>query len=66
MRKNYPLRIDAELFDAIKRWADDEFRSANGQIEFLLRQALTESGRVSTKTLSDIPPANHPEESPSD
>jgi hypothetical protein len=44
-RKPYLLRIDPELFAALQRWADDELRSVNGQIEFLLRRALAEAGR---------------------
>ncbi|HVO97107.1 MAG TPA: hypothetical protein VMT15_03530 [Bryobacteraceae bacterium] len=45
MRKNYPLRIDAEVFDAMRRWAYDDLRSLNGQIEYLLREALRRAGR---------------------
>ena len=47
MRKNYPLRIDAEVLDAVRRWADDDLRSLNGQIEFLLRELLRNAGRLS-------------------
>jgi hypothetical protein len=47
VRKNYPLRIDAEVMDAVRRWADDDLRSLNGQIEFLLREALRKVGRLS-------------------
>ncbi len=39
-RRTYLLRLDAEDFEELRRWADDEFRSLNGQIEFVLRQAL--------------------------
>ncbi len=39
-RKSFPLRISSRLFEEIKKWADDEMRSVNGQIEFLLREAL--------------------------
>ena len=46
VRKNYPLRIDAEVLDAIRRWADDDLRSLNGQIEFLLREMLKNVGRL--------------------
>jgi len=46
VRKNYPLRIDAEVLDAVRRWADDDLRSLNGQIEFLLRQMLRNVGRL--------------------
>jgi hypothetical protein len=44
-RKPFLLRIDREILDAVQRWADDDLRSLNGQIEFLLRRALVESGR---------------------
>jgi hypothetical protein len=46
MRKNYPLRIDAEVLDVVRRWADDDLRSLNGQIEFLLRELLRKVGRL--------------------
>jgi hypothetical protein len=46
VRKNYPLRIDAEVLDAVRRWADDDLRSLNGQIEFLLRESLRRAGRL--------------------
>ena len=45
-RKPFLLRIDREVLEAIQRWADDELRSLNGQIEFLLRCALLEEGRL--------------------
>lgn len=45
-RKAYPLRIREDVYDALRRWADDEMRSVNGQIEFLLRDALLKSGRL--------------------
>lgn len=45
-KKAYPLRINAEVLDAIQRWADDELRSANAQIEYVLREALRRSGRL--------------------
>ncbi len=44
-RKPFLLRIDREVLDAVQRWADDDLRSLNGQIEFLLRRALKEAGR---------------------
>jgi len=40
------LRIDREVMDALQRWADDDLRSLNGQIEFLLRNALKEAKRI--------------------
>jgi hypothetical protein len=45
-RKSFLLRMDPDLYDALARWASDELRSLNGQIEFLLRQKLAESGRA--------------------
>lgn len=44
-RKSFLLRIDRDVLDAIQRWADDDLRSVNGQIEFLLRRALKDAGR---------------------
>jgi hypothetical protein len=44
-RKNFPLRIDKKLFNAIEQWAADDFRSVNSHIEFLLREALIKAGR---------------------
>lgn len=44
-RKAYPLRIDRQLYRALRRWADDDLRSVNAQIEFLLTQALRRAGR---------------------
>ena len=44
-RKPFLLRIDRETLDAVQRWADDDLRSLNGQIEFLLRRTLKEVGR---------------------
>jgi hypothetical protein len=45
-RKPFLLRIDREVIDALQRWADDDLRSLNGQIEFLLRKALKEAKRI--------------------
>jgi hypothetical protein len=44
-RKPFLLRIDRDILDAVQRWADDDLRSLNGQIEFLLRRGLKEAGR---------------------
>ena len=48
-RKPFLLRLDPKLHEALQRWADDELRSLNAQIEFILRQALAERGRLSKK-----------------
>ncbi|MET8974650.1 hypothetical protein ABZX85_03435 [Streptomyces sp. NPDC004539] len=45
-RKQVLLRLDPAVYDALARWAGDELRSANAQIEFLLRKALQEAGRL--------------------
>ena len=45
-KKSYPLRINPDVLAAMQRWADDEIRSLNAQIEYVLRNALVESGRV--------------------
>jgi hypothetical protein len=48
-RKPFLLRIDREVLEAVQRWADDDLRSLNGQIEFLLRRALKDGGREQKK-----------------
>jgi hypothetical protein len=54
-RKSFPLRLSPELYDELRRWAEQEFRSVNGQIEFLLREAVRKrTGRV-------VPPAGERE-----
>ena len=45
-RKPFLLRIDREVIDAVQRWANDDLRSLNAQIEFVLRRALQQSGRL--------------------
>lgn len=49
-RKTFLLRIDAKMLDRLRRWADDDLRSLNGQIEYLLREALRSSGRLKSGT----------------
>ena len=44
-RKSFLLRIDPEVLEKVQRWANDDLRSLNGQIEFLLRRALRDTGR---------------------
>ena len=51
--KSFVLRIDSEMMEAIEKWAADEFRSVNGQIQYVLDQALKKAGRFpvgNTKT----------------
>ena len=44
-RKAFSLRVDRKVLEAVQRWANDDLRSLNGQIEFLLRRALLQAGR---------------------
>jgi hypothetical protein len=53
-RKNILLRLDPVVYDAIARWAGDELRSSNAQIEFMLRRSLSSAGRLPTK--AGLPP----------
>ncbi len=46
MKKSFVLRIDEATYKALEKWANDEFRSVNGQIEWLLDQKLKEAGRL--------------------
>ncbi|MEF2277491.1 hypothetical protein V3W47_04210 [Deinococcus sp. YIM 134068] len=56
-RKNYPLRISPELYAALERWAADELRSVNAQIEYLLTQSVRQAGRLKVETNpTDAPP----------
>lgn len=56
-RKAFLLRLEPALHDALQRWAEEELRSLNGQIEYLLRQAVA---RRSTKAVSDEPQEQPP------
>ena len=52
-RKSFLLRIDPEVLEAIQRWANDDLRSLNGQIEFLLRKVLKQEGRLADERRQD-------------
>ena len=52
-KKAYPLRISAPVLDAVQHWADDELRSLNAQIEYLLRDALRKAGRLKETPVAD-------------
>jgi hypothetical protein len=45
-KKAYPLRISSDVLDALQRWAEDELRSLNAQIEYVLRESLRKNGRM--------------------
>lgn len=53
-RKPFLLRVDRDLLDAVQRWANDDLRSLNAQIEFLLRRALAQGGRL-PKDVQQVP-----------
>jgi len=52
-KKSFVLRIDPEVSNALERWAADEFRSMNGQIEYILNQALKKAGRLPVQNKLD-------------
>jgi len=52
-RQAFILRISPDILKAVEKWADDEFRSVNGQIEYLLNEALKKSGRLKKNNSND-------------
>lgn len=52
-KKAFALRINEDVYRAIEKWAEDEFRSTNGQMEWMLQQSLKKSGRFPKKTPTD-------------
>ena len=60
-KKAYPLRISADILDAVQKWANDELRSVNAQIEYALRDALRRAGRLKTAPEPSTP-SEEPEE----
>ena len=57
--KSFVLRVDTETMDAIEKWAPDEFRSTNGQLQWIIAEALRKSGRLKKKSSKT---GNKPEE----
>jgi hypothetical protein len=55
-RKPFLLRLDPAIHEALQRWADADLRSLNAQIEFLLRRALRDVGRLPASGSPDVPP----------
>jgi len=53
-KKAFALRIDSGILDAMQRWADDDLRSINAQIEFVLRKSLRKEGRIKAKEVEPI------------
>ena len=54
-KKKFLLRLDADVYNALEKWAADELRSANAQIEFLLKDAVRKAGRVNTQQKPEPP-----------
>lgn len=54
-KKSFPLRLNEDMYDALKRWAEDDFRSVNGQLEYLIRDALRKAGRLPKKDREKSP-----------
>jgi len=52
-KKSFVLRIDPDVYDAIEKWAAQEFRSANGQIEWIINKALRDARRTIEKTIKE-------------
>lgn len=65
-RKGVLLRLDPAVHDALARWAGDELRSTNAQIEFLLRRALSEAGRLPREVAKMRRPGRPPRDDDSD
>lgn len=45
-KKSFVLRLNQETYDALERWASDEFRSVNGQLEYIIHRELKKAGRI--------------------
>jgi len=63
-RKPFLLRLAPEVYDVLQKWAADDLRSLNGQIEFLLRRALNEAGRPPRGAAPAARPGPQPDTSP--
>jgi len=50
MKKSFVLRLDDDMYKLLEKWASDEFRSVNGQLEYIINQSLINSGRKKNKT----------------
>lgn len=52
-KKQFVLRLSQEMYDAIEKWAADEFRSINGQFEWIINEALKKNGRIKKNVITD-------------
>jgi hypothetical protein len=57
-KKTFVIRIDNETYKALEKWAEDEFRSVNGQIEWILNQKLKDAGRLKSDKKPGTKPKN--------
>lgn len=60
-KKQFALRLDPKLYTALEKWANDEFRSVNAHIEFLLREAVHRAGRINLNTIDQSEEEGEPE-----
>lgn len=56
MTKSFVLRVDAATMEAVEKWAADEFRSTNGQLQWIISEALRKSGRLKKPKKGALPP----------
>ena len=56
-KKAFPLRLNADIYQAIQRWSNDELRSVNAQIEYVIRDALRKAGRLPSEATDKQPGA---------
>ena len=54
-KKSFPLRINEETWEALRRWSDEELRSVNGQVEYVIRESLRKAGRLPRPPGGDAP-----------
>ena len=52
--KSFVLRVDADMMEAIEKWAEDEFRSTNGQLQYIIAEALRKSGRLKRNKIEAV------------
>jgi hypothetical protein len=57
-KKTFVLRIDQDKFDALEKWASDEFRSTNGQLEWIIDQTLRKAGRLKSSVERNVEETN--------
>ncbi len=58
-KKSFALRIDPELFEAVEKWAADEFRSTNGQLEYIISKALKDARRLKVQSNPESKEQSH-------